>query len=192
MVISHFSEANLDDVASRLTSIQAQTLFAHWRAIGGASLSARREVLNPAQIYKALGEINLLYYEAAGRRLRFRLVGGNIRDKWKRDLRGVYFDECMDAGIYETVGELFLTCPEVPAIVLMQGLLYFTLEKPWIGERLLLPLFDAPEEPSGLVSTTHAIEYTLETGEPKSSLERRVRIWPAGGAGPRDWNAAER
>jgi len=101
-----------------------------------------------------LADIWLMDYEPQGARLRYRLAGENIRERYDFPLVGKYLNDIVIPEAQETVLSYFRACVEQPAVSIVAGRLYHEWERPGYGERLLLPLIAGDGTPEGLVGIT--------------------------------------
>ena len=163
---------------------RVRMLLDYWLSIGTDSRPPGRGDLNPASMVPLLSHIWLMDYEADSRRLRYRLVGEEIRSRFGVPLVGRYLGEVVAPGGYPTVAQYFLDCPGLPAIALLAGRLYSERMKPGYGERLLLPLFSADGVAEGLIGTTICDEPVDNETEATLGVGRRITIFPLDGSDP--------
>lgn len=139
---------------SYLSSRESQTLLDSWLAAGSDSCPPARGDMLPETMARILSDIWLMDYEPQGSRLRYRLVGENIRARYDFPLVGKCLDEIVIPEAQETVLSYFRACVEQPAVSIVAGRLYHEWDKPGYGERLLLPLIADDGTPEGLVGIT--------------------------------------
>ncbi len=161
-----------------------QMLLDYWLSVGSDARPPGRSDLDPAGMVPLLSHIWLMDYEPGPRRLRYRLVGEEIRSRYGVPLVGRYLDEVVEPGGYPTVARYFLDCPGLPAIAVLAGRLYSERMKPGYGERLLLPLFSADGAPEGLIGTTICDEPVDSETEAALGVGRRITIFPLDGSDP--------
>jgi len=125
-----------------------------WLAAGSDARPPSRRDLAPDSMQRILSDIWLMDYVQEEARLRYRLVGENIRARYEFPLTGTYLDETLAEEARETVLSYFRACVEKPAICLVVGRLYHEWKRPSYGERLLLPLLDEGGTPEGLIGIT--------------------------------------
>src|SRR3546814_17653756 len=96
-------------------------------------------------------------YEPETRRLRYRLVGENIRARFGIPLVGKHLDDFLGPEAHAVVVPYFRACAEKPAVSMVIGRLYQASDPPGHGESQLLPLL-APdgtrERPIGTTTCT--------------------------------------
>lgn len=163
---------------------RVRMLLDYWLSIGTDGRPPGRANLDPAGMVPLLSHIWLMDYEAGPRRLRYRLVGEEIRSRYGVPLVGRYLDEVVDPDGYPKVARYFLDCAGLPAIAVLSGRLYSERMKPGYGERLLLPLFSADGAPEGLIGTTICDEPVDSETEAALGVGRRITIFPLDGSAP--------
>jgi len=139
---------------SYLSSRESQTLLDSWLAAGSDRRPPARGDLLPESMARILSDIWLMDYEPQEGRLRYRLVGENIRARYDFPLVGKCLDEILAPEARERVLGYFRACVEQPAVSIVAGRLYHEWERPGYGERLLLPLIAPDGTPEGLVGIT--------------------------------------
>ncbi len=137
-----------------LASPEAPMLLNAWMAAGSGERPPSRQSLAPESMPRILSDIWLMDYVREKARLRYRLVGENVRARYDFPLAGKYLDDTLADEARETVLSYFRACVERPAICLVVGRLYHEWQRPSYGERLLLPLLDEDGAPEGLVGVT--------------------------------------
>jgi hypothetical protein len=125
-----------------------------WLAVGSAERPPARRDLMPETIAGALADTWLMDYLPETRRLRYRLVGENIRARHDFPLVGRHIDEVLAPEARDRALSYFRACVEKPAVSMVLGRLYHTSDRPGYGERLLLPLLTPEGEPEGLIGIT--------------------------------------
>lgn len=125
-----------------------------WLAAGNDSRPPARNELRPEAMPRVLADVWLMDYVPEQARLRYRLVGENIRARYDSPLSGRFLDETLAPEARDTVLSYFLACVERPAISLVVGRLYHEWQRPSYGERLLLPLLDDDGRAQGLAGIT--------------------------------------
>lgn len=129
-----------------------------------------------------LADIWLMDYEAETSRLRYRLVGENIRERYDFPLTGCYLDETLAPEARERVVGYFLACVEKPAVSIVAGRLYHEWERPGYGERLLLPLIDPTGNPEGLIGITICKQIFESRPAAEERAKRVTSILPLDGS----------
>lgn len=129
-----------------------------------------------------LADIWLMDYHAETSRLRYRLVGENIRARNSFSLTGRYFDEILQPEARLQILRYFLACVEKPAVSIVAGRLYHGWERPGYGERLLLPLIDATGSPEGLIGITICKQIFQSRPEAEERARRVISILPLDGS----------
>src|SRR3546814_7211621 len=114
---------------------------------------ARRE-LAPHSIASVLADTWLMDYEPETRRLRYLLVGENIRARFGIPLVGKHLDDFLGPEARDVVVPYSRACAEKPAVSMVIGSLYQDWDRPGHGERLLLPLLAPDGTREGLIGTT--------------------------------------
>lgn len=155
-------------------------LFNHWQSLGDAARVPNRKSLDPLSIPKTLLHLFILDYIEEERVLRYRLAGEEIRDIHHQRLVGHDLGKIVVSHARDEVIPYFLECVERPAVTLLTGRLYKTVERPGVGERLLLPLISP--EGRGLIGITRRVLDTSENAESPEREERILRICPLDGA----------
>lgn len=121
-------------------------------------------------------------YEAENARLRYRLVGENIRMRYDFPLVGRYIDDILAPEARERVMRYFLACPQKPAVSIVAGRLYHEWDRPGYGERLLLPLLDGFGVAEGLIGITICKKTFESRSEAEQRAKRVTSILPLDGA----------
>lgn len=135
---------------------------------------------------RVLADIWLMDYLAEAARLRYRLVGENIRARYDFSLTGMCLDETLAPEARETVLSYFRACVERPAICLVTGRLYHEWARPSDGERLLLPLLDRDGAPEGLVGITICKKTFPNRPAAERQAKRITRVLPLDGTPPEE------
>ncbi len=171
------------DMAERcLEHRETRRLLDYWRSLGNATRPPRRADLEPEQMARELADIWLMDYVPDGSRLRYRLVGDRIRQRYERAVVGRYLDEVVEPEAYPQVARYFLACPELPAITMLSGRLYQEWPKPAFGERLLLPLFADDGAAEAIIGITICKKTYSDREEAAQEARRVMRILPLNGA----------
>lgn len=133
-----------------------------------------RSEIDPVQIAHALSITFLCDYERASGRLRYRLVGEDIAERYNVPLRGRYQDEAYS--IDEREGHLArVACVmETPAIIHTIGAVHVIRRRLGIGERLGLPLGSDGHTADGLIGAT---AYDWQMPEPSDLQAHRALGW---------------
>lgn len=153
-----------------------------WIAVGSAERPPSRRDLKPESIPGALADTWLMDYEAATRRLYYRLVGEHIRARHDFPLVGRHLGEVIDPEVHDRVLPYFRACVEKPAISIVLGRLYHERDRPGYGERLLLPLLTPEGTPEGLIGTT-ICKVTFDSRlEAEERAKRVILMLPLDGA----------
>ena len=161
---------------------ETRLVLDHWSSLTtGDRLPGRRD-LRPEEMLPVLGDLWIMDYVRDASRLRYRLVGDEIRSRYDFPLVGKYLDEVVAPGAYPRVAGYFLACTERPAITLLIGRLYHEWQRPGEGERLLLPLFGAEGFAEGLLGITICRRTYGDRSSAEHSSERRMLILPLDGA----------
>jgi len=155
-----------------------------WLAGGGDDRPPARARLAPEAMPRILADVWLMDYLPEQARLRYRLVGENIRDRYDVSLTGQYLDETLAPEARETVLGYFLACVERPAICLVVGRLYHEWKRPSYGERLLLPLLNDEGLAEGLVGITICKQTFPNRWEAEKRAKRITCILPLDGSPP--------
>lgn len=135
-------------------------------------------------MHKVLGDIWLMDYVTSEARLRYRLVGENVRARYDFPLAGRFLDETLAPEARETVLSYFRACAERPAICLVVGRLYHEWQRPSYGERLLLPLLDTSGAAEGLIGITICKQTFASRPDAEERAKRITCILPLDGSAP--------
>ncbi len=168
--------------SSYLVTKEANKLLEIWLDLGDeARLPGRRDI-RPESMPGLLSDIWLMDYEGETARLRYRLVGENIRARYDFPLVGKYLDETLAPEAKERVLRYFLACVEKPAVSIVAGRLYHEWDRPGYGERLLLPLLDPAGNPEGLIGITLCKQVFESRPEAEERAKRVTSILPLDGS----------
>lgn len=129
-----------------------------------------------------LADLWLMDYEAETARLRYRLVGENIRARYGVTLTGRYLDDFLQPEARERVLRYFLACVQKPAVSIVAGRLYHEWDRPGYGERLLLPLIDPSGSPEGLIGITLCKQVFESRPEAEERAKRVTIVLPLDGS----------
>ena len=146
-----------------------------------ARLPGRRE-LQPDSMPRLLADIWLMDCEPQSFRLRYRLVGENIRARYTFPLTGRYLDETLVPEARDRVLGYFNACVEKPAVCLVVGRLYHERDKPGYGERLLLPLLDPSGTAEGLIGITLCKQMFGSRTQAEERAKRITAVLPLDGS----------
>ncbi len=168
----------------RLEYRETRRLLDYWRSLGDATRPPRRADLEPERMAGFLAHIWLMDYVPDSGRLRYRLIGDQVRQRYDKAVVGKYLDEVVEAEAYPQVARYFLACPEVPAISMLMGRLYQEWPRPGFGERLLLPLFSDNGAAEALIGITICKKTYSDREAATRDTARVMRILPLNGADP--------
>lgn len=171
-----------DRAIELLETPESRLLLGYWRDSGSAERPPGRRDLDPSGFASALSHVWLMDYLPGERRLRYRLAGEEISNRYEGALTGKCLDEVVGADAYARVAPHFLVCPERPAIAMMLGRVYQECQKPGQGERLLLPLVDSEGAPEGLIGITLCRRFFADRAEAERMTKRRVVVLPLDGS----------
>jgi len=146
-------------------------LYAHWNDIRGDRLLPIRQSLDPVQIPSVLSSIFLCDYEANTGRLRYSLVGEDIRSRYAEEIIGSYQDRLFEGAAREAHLQRTRIVMETPAIYYARGDVYGFAGRHGTGERLALPLSSDGERPDSLIGATI---FRWETGVAFGETEERM------------------
>jgi len=153
-----------------------------WLAVGGPERPPSRGDLKPELIAPVLADTWLMDYEPEGERLRYRLVGENVRARYGFPLVGKYLDDTLLPQARDKVRPYFLACVQKPAVSMLLGRLYHQWDRPGYGERLLLPLMSRDGAPEGLIGITLCKQTFESRREAEERAKRVIVILPLDGA----------
>jgi hypothetical protein len=155
-----------------------------WLAVGSAERPPARRDLMPETIAGVLADTWLMDYLPETRRLRYRLVGENIRARYDVPLVGRHIDEFLAPEARDRVLAYFRACVEKPAVSMVLGRLYHASDRPGYGERLLLPLLTPEGEPEGLIGITVCKLTFASRPQAEDRAKRVTVILPLDGSPP--------
>ncbi len=113
-----------------------------------------RADLDPIEIPWALSRIFLIDFEAP-RTFRYRLAGQEISRIFGGNMKGRTLQDILSPEACERVTDRWMNLVETPAVLCMKGLVYLPKDRVPMGERIMLPLAEAPGGPvSGLIGMT--------------------------------------
>ena len=153
-----------------------------WLAVGSAERPPARRDLMPETIAGVLADTWLMDYLPETRRLRYRLVGENIRARYDFPLVGRHIDEILVPEARDRVLPYFRACVEKPAVSMVLGRLYHGWERPGYGERLLLPLRGPQGEPEGLIGIAVCKMTFQSRAEAEERAKRVIVVLPLDGS----------
>ena len=119
----------------------------------GRSMPRRCEI-DPVVIPRVLSIIFLCDYERDGARLRYRVVGEDIRDAHDRDMQGRYQDELFDGPERERHFARTRRVMETPSLIYAVGEVYGFAGRRGTGERIGLPLSEDGVVADALIGAT--------------------------------------
>ena len=130
-------------------------LFDYWRSKReGRPMPARGDV-DPLEIGWALSRIYLMDYDPE-EGFTYRLAGTEVAKVFERtNLKGLNLRDVVKPGRQSLIEGAWMKVVEGPSVVCMTGMVYYGAERTSVGERLLLPLADAPDGPvTGVLGMT--------------------------------------
>lgn len=146
-----------------------------WLRVGDTERPPARRDLVPQSIAGVLADTWLMDYEPETRRLRYRLVGENIRARYGIPLVGKHLDDFLGPEARDLVVPYFRACVEKPAVSMVIGRLYHDWDRPGHGERLLLPLLGPDGTREGLIGTT-ICRLTFDSRQEAEERARRLTV----------------
>jgi hypothetical protein len=159
-------------------------MLGYWLAARGTRRMASRNDIDPVELRYILSNVWLCDYEAATRRIRYRLIGENVRDSYAGPVAGRYLDEITDNQAMPRVGGYFLRAVEDPCVVHVGGKIYAERRQSARGERLLLPLSDNDVDGDGLLGATiHFWDNVNPDGTLRFEQQTRT-FYPLDGSAP--------
>ncbi len=163
---------------------ESRLLLDYWQSLGHATQPPRREDLEPEKMARVLSHIWLMDFVPDESRLRYRLIGDQVRQRYEKAVVGKYLDEVVEPEAYPRVARYFLACPELPAITMLSGRLYHEWPRPGFGERLLLPLFSDQGAAEAVIGITVCKKTYNDRETAEKEASRTVRILPLDGSDP--------
>lgn len=160
----------------------------HWAALWSDGGWPTRKRLDPLAMPAALEHIFLLDYDTDRSTLTYRLVGDSIRTSHDSAMKGRSLQDFVPAEHFTTVSEYFLTAVNRPALCLLTGRLYHERNRPGLGQRLLVPLFDAQARPAGLLGVTVCEHYFVSKEDAEMHSRRSLSLFPLDGSPPEHRN----
>jgi hypothetical protein len=115
-------------------------LWTYWSAQRRPDRLPGRDDIDPAAIPALLPFLVLADIVEDGRRIRFRLVGGEIAQRWGNNFTGKYLDEIMTGDYFRFIDGLFRDAIRTGAPVYSEGAFRWDRGKTIGTKRLLLPL----------------------------------------------------
>ncbi len=153
-----------------------------WLAVGSPERPPARSDLKPELISAILADTWLMDYEPENERLRYRLVGENIRGRYRFPLVGKHLEDTLLPEARKKVLPYFLACVQKPAVSILLGRLYHAWDRPGYGERLLLPLVSRDSKPEGLIGITLCKQTFESRLEAEERAKRVIVILPLDGS----------
>ncbi len=141
-------------LAEQIVNPRLRLLYAHWNDIRGGRLLPIRRSVDPVQIPTVLSSTFLCDYEADTGRLRYSLVGEDIRSRYADEITGSYQDQLFEGAAREAHLERTRIVMETPALYHARGDVYGFAGRHGTGERLALPLSSDGETPDSLIGAT--------------------------------------
>ncbi len=170
-----------NEAARCLEYPETRRLLDYWRDLGDAAWPPRRADLEPERMARVLTHIWLMDYLPDGGRLRYRLIGDQVRQRYEKAVVGKYLDEVVEPEAYPRVARYFLACPQMPAITMRTGRLYQEWPRPEFGERLLLPLFSDDGAAEAVIGITICKKTYGDREAAEQETGRVMRILPLDG-----------
>lgn len=173
-------------LAGQIADPRLRALYLHWNEIrGGRAMPARRSI-DPVLIPTVLSIIFLCDYEADTERLRYRLVGEEIRGTYDKEITGRYQDELFEGAERERHILRTRRVMRGPAIIHASGEVYGFAGRRGMGERIGLPLSTDGKTADAVIGAT-AYRWT-DVAPPAVMPEQRMRFsyWCLGGTGQLD------
>lgn len=158
-------------LAARLSDPRLRLLYEHWIEIrGNRPLPARRSV-DPVKIPSVLSSVFICDYERAAGRLRYSLVGEDVRTRYGCEIIGRYQDELFQGLAREALLRRIRTLMETPAISYSYGEVHGFAGRHGAGERLALPLASDGINPDSLIG---AVAFQWEGGADFTETDERM------------------
>jgi len=153
---------------SYLSGRESPTLLDSWLAAGSDRRPPARGDLLPESMARILSDIWLMDYEPQEGRLRYRLVGENIRARYDFPLVGKCLDEILAPEARERVLGYFRACVEQPAVSIVAGRLYHEWERPGYGVGITICRQTFPSRPVAEIRAKRVTSILPLDGSPAS------------------------
>ena len=115
-------------------------LWTYWSAKRRPDRLPGRDDIDPAAIPALLAFLVLTEFVEGGRRIRFRLVGGEMVRRWGEDFTGKHLDETMTGDYFRFIDGLFRDAMRTRAAVYCESAFRWDQGQMVGAKRLLLPL----------------------------------------------------
>lgn len=172
-----FREA-ADAIKSHLLFDEPKSLLDHWLSLWPDPPNAlpERTDLDPISIIRALPHVFVIDKLPDSGRLHYRLAGEGINSRYESGIIGKHLDEITPPEIQDRVNAYFNACIDLPAVVLLSGILFAERDNPAYGERLLLPIRDESTGHFGLIGITIQSHVFPDAESAYESSKRVLRI----------------
>src|SRR5690606_1004877 len=160
-------------LAAQVKDPRLRRLFDHWSELRRDCELPPRRSSDPVQIPSILSAIFICDYDFDTGRLRYRLVGEDIRSCYPQDITGTYMDELFQACDREEHRFRARMVMDTPAIYYARGEIYGFAGRYGTGERLALPLSSSGNAPDGLIG---ASVYDLGSRFSLQETEERMAV----------------
>jgi len=173
-------------LAAHIADRRLRSLYLYWNELRGGRLMPARQAIDPVRIPTVLSIIFLCDYEADTERLRYRLVGEDIRGAYAREITGRYQDELFEGAERERHILRARRVMRGPAIIHASGEVYGFAGRRGMGERIGLPLSTDGKTADAVIGAT---AYHWTDVAPSAVMpEQRMRFsyWCLDGGGELD------
>lgn len=145
-------------------------LLDYWRSKRNGRPMPSRKDIDPTEIPWALSRIFLVDYSPEDG-FRYRLAGAEIATAFGRgNMKGLKFTDFFSPERARYVEQRWMPIVSDRSLAVMTGMIYLAAERTPVGERLLLPLAEAADEPVTGVLGMAVCEWVTGT------LPREVRL----------------
>lgn len=134
--------SNLDDFSESIIKPQHRKFFDYWRSKAPPGLLPGRQHLDPLEIPEMLPSIALYDVVRDGERMRirFRLVGSNLVERYGRDATGMWFDDAFEGKIRDEQIEHYCSIARRAEPSFTRNILPIKGKEHIDYDRLILPL----------------------------------------------------